>query len=67
MRVMKNGDQKVNVIEHIIIRNLWEYYVLGFESEFGDVSMEEIKPHVISRCKGRKLEEVMPAPGWSWV
>lgn len=75
-----NGTHKVKVLEHIILRNLWEYYVLddenntndvkfcyvlGFENEFGDVPMEEIKPYIITRTKD--LEDVMPAPGYRWL
>ena len=74
----KNGTE-LTITEHIITRNNWEYYVtnekfnddivcclvLGFEDEIGDVSLSEIRPHVISRTKD--LEEVMAAPGWSWI
>lgn len=71
---------KVQVIEHIILKNFWEYYVLkahtnrknvklcfvlGDENEMGDVDMNEIAPYIISRTTN--LEEVMPATGWRWA
>ena len=77
--MMKNVDVKVKVLEHIILRNFWEYYVIdrktntddvkfcyvmGDESEFGDVSMEEIAPFIVTRTS--KLNNVMPASGYYW-
>lgn len=79
MRVMSNGRMRLKVIEHIILKNFWEYYVcenefnegdikqcyvLGFENELGDVDLNEIKPYIISRTKN--LNEVMSAPNFSW-
>ena len=69
----------LNIIEHIILKNFWEYYVvdnkgndddiklclvMGFETELGDVSMNEIKPYIISRTKN--FDDVAPAPNWKW-
>ncbi len=68
-----------NITEHIIIKNFWEYYVtdnkftddivqclvMGIETGIGDVSLEEIKPYIMTRTKD--LDDVMPAPGWSWA
>lgn len=79
MRVMQNSYGKVNVTEHIILRNGWEYYVtdqkhdedivlcvvMGFETEMGDVSLSEIKPYILMRTKN--LTELMPCEGWRWV
>lgn len=80
MRAMKsNYDTTINVVEHIILANGWEYYVtdqkfnddivqclvMGFETELGDVSMSEIKPYIMTRTKD--LSDVMPAQDWSWV
>ena len=31
MRKMVKGNLKLNVVEHIILRNMWEYYVLSDE------------------------------------
>ena len=80
MRVMidKHGH-KLKVLEHIILKNYWEYYVIdsphnegsivycfvmGFENEYGDVDLNEIRPYIITRTK--KLSEVAPAIGYSW-
>lgn len=81
MRVMKNmNGYEVKVLEHIILKNFWEYYVLecehntidiknclvlGFENEIGDVSMSEIRPYILSRTAN--LNEVAPAPNWDWI
>ena len=79
MRKMKNKYGIVNVLEHIILRNYWEYYitddkfnddvvrsvVMGDETELGDISLSEIKPYVMSRTK--RLDEIAPASGWEWV
>ena len=80
MRTMQNGNTKLNVIEHIMLKNFWEYYiiddkensqdvklayVLGFENEIGCVSMEEIQPYIMSKTDN--LNQVLPAPGFAWV
>jgi len=78
-KTTESGTTTLEIVEHIIIKNLWEYYVttdrhsddivrclvMGFETELGDVSMEEIKPYIITRTSD--LDEVMPAPGFEWV
>lgn len=80
MRVMSNGRHNLKVIEHIILKNFWEYYVIdtetnegeikqcfvmGSENELGDVYLPEIKPYIISRTTN--LKEVACAAGYSWV
>jgi hypothetical protein len=81
MRQMQNKYGQLNITEHIITKNFWEYYitdetfgddgdivqavVMGFETEIGDISLAEIKPYIITRT--RNLNEVMPADGWQWV
>lgn len=77
MRTMIKDGIKISVRQHIITRNLWEFYVttepkgdvvnclvLGFENEFGLVDLNEIRPHIISRTSD--MNGVMPAPGWNW-
>jgi hypothetical protein len=68
----------VKVIEHIMVLNYWEYYILeeadedgiafalvvGDCVEMGSVSMDEIAPHIVSRTI--RLNDIMPAPNWSW-
>ena len=67
----------VDVIEHIILRNYWEYYILeeadedgiafalvmGDYTELGSVSMDEIEPYIVSRTTSL---DIMPALRWSW-
>lgn len=77
--MIDSHGNKVQVIEHIILRNFWEYYVLkaktntkkiklcfvmGVENEMGDVDMDEIAPYIMTRTTN--LDEVAPAVGWSW-
>lgn len=76
--VNQNGTE-LEVVEHIILRNFWEYYVttdsysddiklclvMGDFIELGDVSLSEIAPYIISRTKN--LANVMPAPGYNWA
>lgn len=79
MKNVKTG-RVVNVLEHIITKNFWEYYVLedenntedikfcyvmGFENEAGDVSISEISAYIVSRTKN--FDELMPAAGFTWV
>mgnify|MGYP001571949968 CR=1 FL=1 len=79
MRQMTKGNTILNITQHIILRNGWEYYVtdnkhdanivqclvMGLETELGDVDLTEIRPHMISRTKD--LSEVFPCIGWTWV
>lgn len=79
MRIMIDSKgNELEIVEHIMLRNMWEYYVttdvyqddivlclvMGFETELGDVPLNEIKPYIISRTKD--LANVMPASGYSW-
>lgn len=78
MRVMTKNGSELKVYAHFIVRNMWEYYVtklpdkegigealvMGFETEHGTYSKDEVAPYVI--CHTENLEEVMPAIGWSW-
>ena len=73
------GKTVINVKEHIIVRNFWEYYVtdkgynkdirtclvMGDETELGDVSLAEIAPYI--RTRTSDLRELMPAVGWEWI
>ena len=67
------------VAQHIILRNGWEYYleetdengiafgfVMGLENEWGSVSMDEIKPYIMSRTSGAGLDEIMAPAGYYW-
>ena len=79
MRLMKNDNGAFEVYEHIITKNMWEFYMLGEpnednvafalvcgeEDELGFVSLDEIGPFIISRTK--EMNGIMPAPGYSWI
>ena len=67
------------VHQHIILKNFWEYYlgetdengiafgyVMGFENEWGDVSMEEIKPYIKGKARANDLFHIMPPEGYYW-
>lgn len=79
-RTWSTGSKTIlNVVEHIILRNGWEYYVtdqfdadtpdiklclvMGHETELGDVYMPELKPYIISRTKNLNI---LPAEEWEW-
>jgi hypothetical protein len=73
------GGEPFTVHQHIILKNFWEYYlgepdkngiafgyVMGFENEWGDVSMEEIKPYIIGEARANDLWHIMPPEGYCW-
>jgi len=82
MRNIKHADREGEtfaVYQHIILRNMWEYYlgepdengiafgyVMGFENEWGDVSMDEIKPYIISIARGEELDYIMAPVNYYW-
>jgi len=70
-------DIPFEVHTHLILKNFWEYYlgkpdkngiafgfVMGFENEWGDVSLEEIKPYVVTATT--ELGDIMPPAGYRW-
>jgi len=82
MRKMKSlkHDTTINVVQHITIKNGWEYYitdedtgdkdvkvclVVGFETELGDVYIPEIEPYIVTRTP--ILKGLMAAPDWEWI
>lgn len=80
MRKMKEKStgKVYEVKEHIILKNFWEYYiiekpddnnvftaiVMGNEIEIGDVSLDEIKPYILTRTK---IIDMFPCQGFEWV
>ena len=42
--------------------------VMGYETEMGWISMNELKPYIISDTNNEieALGEIMPAKGWEW-
>ena len=82
MRGKSLGEDGVcTIVEHIILQNMWEYYILktddvwaeGYEmalvvgdyTEIGQVYMPEIEPYITSRTS--QLDDLRPAPHWEWV
>ena len=82
MRKMSKGNLKLDVVEHIILRNMWEYYVLADEQ--GDEPDPDIKYALVmgfedeigtvslSEIKPHvisrttDLNEIMAASGYEW-
>ena len=80
----EDSNEPFEVVQHIILNNFWEYYleetdengiafgyVMGFENEWGSVSMDEIKPHIISIARNDgtttdSLADVMAPVGYEW-
>lgn len=71
---------KINIVEHIILKNGWEYFVtdeqtednnvkfclvMGYETELGCVYIPEITPYIVS--KTNNLNDLLPAEGCKWV
>ena len=66
MRHMTNEHgNTIKVVEHIILRNYWEYYIVEAADEDGIVfAMDEITPYIMTRTTD--MDEIMPAPQWQW-
>jgi hypothetical protein len=78
MKKMKGKLGILPVIEWIMLKNGWEYYVSeiteqglafclvdGFEQEAGDVDLNEIKPYIT--CRTKDLKTIQPAIGYKWI
>ena len=82
MRKMTKGNLKLDVVEHIILQNMWEYYVLADEQ--GDEPDSDIKYALVmgfndeigtvsmSEIKPHiisrttDMNELLPASGYHW-
>ena len=82
MRKMIRGNLKLDVVEHIILRNMWEYFVLADEA--GDEPDSDIKYALVMgfndeigtvsmseikphiMTRTTDLSEIMPADGYEW-
>jgi hypothetical protein len=79
MRQFEMNGQIYKCIEHIILKNFWEYYiveaatntekvkfayVMGDYPEFGDVYLPELKPYISSRTKDL---DIFPPEGGKWL
>ena len=82
MRKMVKGNYQLNVVEHIILRNMWEYYVLADKVGEGDSDIkyalvmgfeDEIGTVSMSEIAPYILSRtsdvncIMPAAGYSWA
>lgn len=82
MRKLDSRDQSINVIEYIVLKNLWEIYV--FESkklDNGDIeyltltvghatemgSQWESELAPYIMDRTTNLADIAPAPDWEWV
>jgi hypothetical protein len=82
MRKMTKGNLKLSVVEHIILKNMWEYFVLA--NEAGDEPDSDIKYALVmgfndeigtvslSEIKPHvfsrttNLDGLLPASGYQW-
>ena len=82
MRKMIKGNLKLDVVEHIILRNMWEYFVLADEA--GDEPDSDIKYALVMRfndeigtvsmseikphfiSRTTDMNELLPASGYHW-
>jgi len=81
MKMQHKNGTIINVVKHIITKNMWEYYVtdqvfdvdtktvqclvLGDHTEIGDVSLNEIKPYILSQTND--MSQCLSAPDWKWI
>ena len=76
---LDNMEDKINVYEHIITVNMWEFYleepdengvsfgyVMGDENELGYIPIEQLEGFIVSRTKVDATTELMPAAGYEW-
>ena len=77
-QMMDQHGSKAYVVEHIILSNLWEYFIIeeagddgvafalvvGDATEMGSVWMDNIEPYIISRTT--ELSDILPPPRWEW-
>jgi hypothetical protein len=78
MRQIRRGNATLNVVAHVILSNMWEYYitelpdangvgwalVVGDYTEYGTVTQYDIDKHGISTTT--QLGELLPPPEWAW-
>ena len=78
-RKLAKGNIEIEVIEHVVLSNGWEYFmfepfdddgigmalVKGFETEMGSVAKDDVSCYGVSRTTN--LDEVVPPEGWKWA
>ena len=80
MRQIVNAHvTKANVVEHLMLANHWEYYIIeaadedgyafalvvGDATEMGSVWMPELEPYILHRTDD--LSDLLPPPQWGWA
>ena len=77
-RSLVNGSTELEVVEHVMLQNMWEYYVtempdesgigwalvVGDVTEYGTIDQQAIDNYSSSRTN--KLDDLLPAPNWYW-
>ena len=61
MRKMIKGNLKLDVVEHIILRNMWEYYVLSDEGQNDWVSDTPDIVYALVMCPCRRSSRTSSA------
>ena len=82
MRKMVKGNLKLNVVEHIMLRNMWEYFILADKVGEGDSDIkyalvmgfnDEIGTVSLSEIKPHVIsrttcmDDILPAAGYEWA
>ena len=79
MRQITQGNSTLNVVAHVILRNMWEYYitelpdengiglalVMGDVVEYGSIAQADIDAYGMSYTT--QLDDLMPPVGWAWA
>ena len=79
MRQITRDGNTLDVVAHVILRNMWEYYitelpdengigwalVCGDVVEYGSIAQADIDGHAISYTT--QLDDLMPPVGWAWA
>ena len=83
MRQMTKGNLKLDVVEHIMLRNMWEYFVLAGEA--GDEPDSDIKYALVMGfndeigtvsmseikpyviSRTSRMDDILPAAGYEWA
>ena len=79
MRQITNGHTTLNVVAHVMMCNMWEYYitespdangigwalVCGDVVEYGSISQDDIDNYSMSYTT--QLNDLLPPIGWQWA
>ena len=79
MRQITNGHTTLNVVAHVMMCNMWEYYitespdangigwalVCGDVVEYGSISQHDIDNYGIHYTTD--LTDLLPPPQWEWA